>query len=133
MSPATPPPRRVLYVEDDRVAALLFTEALREAEWLDVDVAETGAEALALAAHWQPEVLVLDAHLPDTTGAPLLQRLRELPGLATVPAFICSADSLTTADAAATGFHACWVKPVQRSRLLADLAAALAVQPPASA
>jgi len=116
----------VLYVEDDRVAALLFTEALREVDWLSVDIAETGAEALVLAAQWQPEVLVLDAHLPDTTGAPLLLRLRALPGLAEVPAFLCSADVPAADDPAGTGFRACWTKPVRRDQLLADLAAALA-------
>lgn len=126
MLPASPCPRRVLYVEDDRVAALLFTEALRQAAWLSVDIAETGAEALALAAQWQPEVLVLDAHLPDTTCAPLLLRLRALPGLADVPAFLCSADVPAADDPERQGFRGCWTKPVQRDQLLADLSELLA-------
>lgn len=125
MTPATSPPRRVLYVEDDRVAALLFTEALRDAPEYEVEVAETGAEALQVAAAWRPDVLVLDAHLPDTSGLMLLPRLRALPGLAATPAVICSADALLDADppAAAADFAGYWQKPVQRARLLADLAA----------
>lgn len=118
-------PRRVLYVEDDRVAALLFVEALRDAPQYEVEVAESGAEALQLAERWQPDVLVLDAHLPDITGLMLLPRLRALPGLLHVPAFFCSADALLPEDLSPNdgSISGCWLKPVQRSQMLADLAA----------
>lgn len=127
MPDAAIPVRRVLYVEDDRVAILLFTEALREVPGLMLEVAETGAEALEIAARWQPHALVLDANLPDTTAAALLPQLRALPGLAATPAFLCSADSLVSSDPAvmAASFTSYWLKPVQRERWLADLAACL--------
>ena len=83
----------MLYVEDNRINAILFEEAVRMRGGIELQVAEDGAEALALARHWQPEVLVLDAHLPDMSGYELLLRLRELPALAGVPAFMCSADA----------------------------------------
>lgn len=117
----------MLYVEDDRVAALLFVEALRESPEFEVDVAETGTEALRLAGSWQPHVLVLDAHLPDTTGLELLPRLRALPGLLNVPAFICSADALlaTELTPVVSSIAGCWLKPVQRKQMLAELTAAM--------
>ena len=120
-------PLRVLHVEDDRVSALVFSQVLRGEPQLDLRSAEDGAEALALAAdgRWLPEVLVLDAHLPDTSGHVLLARLRALPGLAAVPAFMCSADSAPDdqALALAAGFTACWPKPVVPAQLLAALLA----------
>jgi len=107
-------PLRVLYVEDDRVTALLFTQSLLAEPLIDLRVAEDAAEALALAGDWPPEVLVLDAHLPDGHGITLLAGLRALPGLAAVPAYMCSADGepqdLQRAQAA--GFDGYWVKPV---------------------
>lgn len=123
MNAASAPPRRVLYAEDDRVAALLFTEALRERTDYEVQVAEDGAEALAIVRDWCPDVLVLDAHLPDTTGLDLLARLRQLTGLARVPAFVCSADEHGDDQRRhlAAGFCGYWVKPIDRQRLLADL------------
>lgn len=123
-------PRRVLYVEDDRVAVLLFVEALRSAPEFEIEVAESGAEALQLAARWRPDVLVLDAHLPDITGLTLLLQLRTLPGLQRVPAFICSADALLPNDLVSNAgdIAGCWLKPVQRAQMLADLAAVF--QPP---
>lgn len=120
-----PAPLRVLYVEDDRVCALLLSQAMADEPRIAWRTAEDGAEALALAMAWKPAVLVLDAHLPDTSGHALLQRLRELPGLARVPAIMCSADE-TPQDlrrAALAGFAGYWVKPVAADRARADLLA----------
>jgi two-component system OmpR family response regulator len=41
---------RVLYVDDDRVNSLLFKETCRYAEGVEVQTADTGAEALELVA-----------------------------------------------------------------------------------
>ena len=116
-------PLRVLYVEDDRISALLFSEALRDQAGLALRLAEDGAQAMAEAAQWLPQVLVLDAHLPDTRGHALLARLRQLPGLAKVPAFMCSADggAQDIAQALAAGFQGYWVKPVATDELRSAL------------
>ena len=120
---ALPGPLKLLLVEDDRVGALLFSQGLLKAPWVTLRVAENGAEALALAASWAPHALLLDAHLPDTDGHQLLQRLRALPGLAEVPAWMCSADSLPEdlARATASGFSGYWTKPLDMPGILAAL------------
>ena len=112
-------PLRVLYVEDDRINALLFSEALREQPGIELRIAEDGAEALALAAAWQPGLLVLDAHLPDTTGHALLAKLRALPGLAGVPAAMFTAEhsDASRAQARDAGFDSYWCKPVESAHL----------------
>ena len=122
------PPRRVLYAEDDRVAALLFAEALRGRTDYELQVAETGAEALELAGQWRPDVLVLDANLPDTTGLALLEALRQRAGLEHTPAFVCSAEALEDEQRRhlQAGFCGYWLKPVDAERLKADLDAAAA-------
>jgi len=116
---------RVLYVEDNRLSAILFEEVFRVHGGIELRVAEDGAEALALVPHWPPEVLVLDANLPDMTGYDVLALLREMPALSDVPAFMCSAD--TTAEdlrrAEAAGFAGYWTKPVDIERIMRDLAA----------
>jgi CheY-like chemotaxis protein len=114
---------RLLYVEDNRINALLFEEAVRMAEGIELRIVEDGEQALNVAADWAPELLVIDSHLPDVTGAVLLQRLRQLPSLAAVPAIMCSADADPTdfQDAQAAGFCGYWTKPIDLQRVLADL------------
>ena len=114
---------RLLYVEDNRINALLFEEALKLQPGFELRIAEDGAQALAMAADWLPEVLVLDSNLPDVDGTQLLQRLRALPALAQVPAFMCSADAQPEdlANARSAGFAGYWAKPISLPAMLADL------------
>ncbi len=116
-------PRRLLYVDDDRINLLLFEELCRVAGGLEMQGAASGEEALELARAFRPEVLVIDLHLPDTSGYALLAALRAEAGLAEVPAFLCSAeDPADVREAArAAGFDGCWAKPVDVGALLADL------------
>lgn len=123
---------RMLYVEDNRINAILFEEAVRLRGGIELQVAEDGAEALALVAQWLPEVLVLDANLPDMSGYEVLTRLRKMPALASVPAFMCSADAMEADKqrAAAAGFIGYWTKPIDIGLVMRDLDR-LRLRPPA--
>jgi PAS domain S-box-containing protein len=107
-------PLRVLYVEDNRINSMLFTEALRPYAELALEVAEDGDMALTLAQTMAPHVLVLDAHLPGMSGFEVLQAMRKLPALANVPAYMCSADAMPEdiERAKAAGFTGYWTKPI---------------------
>lgn len=112
-----------MYVEDDRLTALLFADALRLREGVELRLAEDGEEALVLVRDWTPEVLVLDANLPDMNGFDLLGALRGQPGLGSTPAFMCSADAMP-ADrqrAAEAGFVGYWAKPIDIGSIVADI------------
>ncbi|WKB51262.1 PAS domain S-box protein [Eleftheria terrae] len=122
---AAAPVLRLLYVEDNPINALLFEEALGRQPDLELRIADSGGQGLALAAQWRPDVLALDANLPDMSGFELLQRLRALPGLADTPAFMCSADALPEdlLRAREAGFAGYWTKPVDLARVMGDLRA----------
>jgi PAS domain S-box-containing protein len=104
----------VLYVEDNRINAMLFEEALRPYPQIELSIAEDGQMALSIARERTPDVLVLDAHLPGMTGFEVLDALRTLPNLADAPAFMCSADAMPedVARAQAAGFTGYWTKPI---------------------
>lgn len=123
--PAPPPTRKlqVLYLEDNRVNALLFTEALRARPDIETHVADCGQELFEMLPQLRPDVFVLDAHLPDCNGYDVLARLRAMPGHADTPAYMCSADAAPEdlARAQAAGFAGYWSKPLDLSRILADL------------
>lgn len=115
---------RLLYVDDDRINTMLFSETCRLAKGLELETAASGAEALELVGDWQPEVLVIDLHLPDTDGYALLGALRGRLTAPDAPAFLCSADhpDQLRQPALEAGFKACWPKPVDLEAMLADLA-----------
>ena len=94
----------MLYVDDDRVNSLLFSETCRVAGNVELEIADTGAEAQELVQHWRPDMLVIDLHLPDTDGYALLPVLRELLRRPELPAFLCTAEE--------AGFSGCWSKPL---------------------
>jgi len=115
---------RMLYVEDNRINAILFEEALRLHHGrVDLRIAEDGEEALEIARDWRPEVLVLDAHLPGMTGFEVLGHLRALPGLASAPAYMCSADAMPedVQRAYEAGFIGYWTKPIDIAAVVADI------------
>ncbi|MCI1192046.1 PAS domain-containing protein [Calidifontimicrobium sp. SYSU G02091] len=121
--PLSPAPLRLLYVEDNRINALLFEEALRRHTEFELRVAEDGREALELVGQWCPDVLVLDANLPGASGHEVLRRLREHPPLADAPAFMCSADAMPedVQRALAAGFRGYWTKPLDIDAVLDEL------------
>lgn len=127
-APATVPAEtralRMLYVEDNRINAILFEEAMRlHGDRIELRVAEDGDQALSMARDWPPEVLVLDAHLPGASGFEVLRMLRALPGLDNVPAYMCSADAMPddVKRAYEAGFIGYWTKPIHVGTILADV------------
>jgi PAS domain S-box-containing protein len=121
--PLSPAPLRLLYVEDNRINALLFEEALRPHAGFELRVAEDGREALEIVEGWLPDVLVLDAHLPGDSGHQVLRRLRERPALRAAPAYMCSADAMPedVQRALDAGFCGYWIKPLDIDAVLDEL------------
>jgi two-component system response regulator AtoC len=65
---------RVLVIDDDRSFRVVAQAAL-EGEGYQVRTAGNGAEGLATARAFQPQVVVLDRNLPDADGLEVLTRL----------------------------------------------------------
>jgi DNA-binding response OmpR family regulator len=69
----------ILVVDDEPHVSEMLEEYFAELGY-SVDVATTGDEALRLAVAKRPDAVILDMHLPDTTGEQLLVKLRTLDG-----------------------------------------------------
>jgi two-component system OmpR family response regulator len=67
---------RILVVDDEPFITDLLSAALRF-EGFAVDVASTGAEALAKTRSERPDLVMLDIMLPDLEGIEVCRRLRE--------------------------------------------------------
>jgi predicted signal transduction protein with EAL and GGDEF domain/DNA-binding response OmpR family regulator len=75
---------RVLLVDDDEVNLLLTAVALRE-RGFDITEASSGEQALRMMGEWSPDVVVLDAMMPEPDGFETCLRLRAMPGFESIP------------------------------------------------
>jgi CheY-like chemotaxis protein len=71
-------PPRLLLVEDNAELAEVTAEFLHDAG-LEVRIAESGGEALAMARAFQPEIILCDMRLPDMSGQDVARALRANP------------------------------------------------------
>jgi two-component system KDP operon response regulator KdpE len=114
---------RVLVVDDEAPIRRAMAANLR-ARGYDVDLAETGEEALAVAARDHPDVVLLDLGLPGMDGLEVIDGLR---GWSRVPIVVLSArgserDKVAALDAGADDYVS---KPFGMDELLARLRAAV--------
>jgi two-component system response regulator MprA len=119
---------RVLVVEDDRDIADVLRRSL-DLDGYEVRLASDGEEALAEAAVFEPDAVVLDLGLPKIDGVEVCRHLREASD---VPILMLTArdgvdDRVTGLDSGADDYL---VKPFERKELLARLRALLRRRPP---
>lgn len=100
-----PVSKRLLHVEDDKDIQMIARMALVDLGGFDLLQCASGAEAVAQAAAFAPDLLLLDYMMPGMNGMATLQALRRLPGLAGVPAVFMTAKTLavTPDEMAANG------------------------------
>ena len=111
----------VLLVDDDPVARLLTASALAERNWRVIE-ADGGASALELFANNQPDVVVLDALMPEVDGFITCERLRRLPGGEHVPVLMLTGldDETSIARAYEAGATDFFVKSTTQWTLLSE-------------
>jgi two-component system, OmpR family, KDP operon response regulator KdpE len=114
---------RVLVVEDDARIRKTLEVNLR-ARGYDVDVADTGEDALRLAARHHPDAVILDLGLPTLDGMDVVRGLR---GWTSVPIVVLSARGSEAAkvEALDLGADDYVTKPFGMDELLARLRAAM--------
>lgn len=82
---------RVLIVEDDRSQAL-FAQSVLQGSGMWTCLVSTAAEVKPAIEEFAPDLVLMDLHLPDASGAELTARLREDPALAHLPIVFLTGD-----------------------------------------
>ena len=123
--PATPRAARgrLLYVEDDPINLILMESMVGLRPGVQLRVARSGAQALQVLQDNPADLLLLDQHLPDMSGAQLLAAIRQQDLSPQAPAIAVSADTRASdiQAARAAGFADYWTKPLAIDGLLAAL------------
>ena len=76
---------RILMVEDETDIQMIARLALEAVGGFEVDVCGSGAEALARAPAFAPDLILLDVMMPGLDGPGTLEALRRTPAIAEVP------------------------------------------------
>ena len=118
----TPPPFRVLLVEDDPSNGELFTAVL-EREGYAVEVVTDGNEVERRVDAFRPDLVLMDINLPAVDGTELLRRLRRNPSTAGLRILAVTAHAMK-GDAesyVAMGFDGYIAKPIEVKRFRATV------------
>lgn len=110
--------KKSILIVDDDAAILKYASRILEAEGYDVDVAETGGEAIAKSNASFYNLALLDIKLPDMEGTELLTKMhRTTPAMMKI--MITGFPSLDNAvNALNLGADAYLMKPVELGELL---------------
>jgi PAS domain S-box-containing protein len=120
--------RRVLYIDDSASNVDLIDRLVAGREDLELHAASRGDAGIELARRVRPDVVVLDLHLPDTTGDAVLAQLRADTVTENVPVIVVTADVTGEHEQRllAAGATAYMAKPLDLTRFAAALDRALA-------
>jgi PAS domain S-box-containing protein len=85
--------KTLLYIEDNVSNLTLIEHLLSEYPPIKLISAMQGSLGLELAVRHQPDLILLDVHLPDLSGAEVLARLKANPRTSAIPVVVLSADA----------------------------------------
>jgi two-component system phosphate regulon response regulator PhoB len=111
--------KTILIVEDEPNVAEMFVEMFRVSDY-EVYKCLTSSDALELARQYQPDLIVMDVMMPEISGLTVLQQIRAVAGLETLPVIVVSSNALPKdiqagLDAGATAYLA---KPISYPELI---------------
>jgi signal transduction histidine kinase len=120
----------ILNVDDHEVARYARTRILTNAGFRVLD-AGSGEETIAIAEKHQPDLILLDVHLPDVNGVEVCRRLKAAPRDYSVIVIQISASAVTASHATASldaGADAYLMEPVEPDVLVSTVKAMLRLQ-----
>ncbi len=126
--PADQTTATILAVDDDPIQQMLIARLLRDAGY-HVHTADNGKQALELADRCKPDLVLLDAQMPEMDGFALVRLLRHEPARETLPTLMVSGgdDRESRQRAFAAGVDDFIAKPVNRDDLVARVRAQLRI------
>ncbi|MET0138093.1 MAG: response regulator [Sphingobium sp.] len=88
----------ILYVDDEVDIRTIVEISLKLDPNMHVKVADSGMEALEMLGRdgWIPDIALIDVMMPGMTGMALLDRMRERPDTARIPALFVTASARST-------------------------------------
>lgn len=83
--------QRVTYVEDEPDIRAIAEFALKDIGGYEIDVCESGAQAIERTPGFDPNLIILDVMMPGMDGIETYKQLRAIPKLAETPVIFMTA------------------------------------------
>lgn len=114
--------KTILVADDESHILHVVSMKLRNAGYRVV-TARDGREALEMAQHEKPDLIITDYHMPELSGLELCQRLKQEQATAGIPAIMLTARgySLEPQDTEKSGVLCMLSKPFSPRQLLATV------------
>ena len=103
----------VLLVDDDPEMILDQVRHALDSQDIYLDIARTAEEGLRRVAAHVPDVILLDVHLPDSSGLEVYQRIRAIDARIPVIFITWAATADTAIEAMKEGAHDYLFKPLE--------------------
>jgi two-component system cell cycle response regulator DivK len=118
---------KVLYIEDNPINMSLVETALESYPGITLLKASTGQEGIRIARAEQPDLVLLDMHLPDIGGLEVVRALNEDIANRQLRVTLLTADTLSMdiVKAMSLGAYEYWLKPINMNTFDAALKRAL--------
>ena len=87
-----PPLEKIVYVEDEEKIQKIVRMSLERVGGFEVDIYDNGPHAIEALPQNRPDLILLDARLPEMTGSEILKALREIDGFAETPVIFVTAN-----------------------------------------
>lgn len=91
--------KKILYAEDDPEIQEIAKLALETLGGFTVETCSSGAEVLAVAPGFGPDLFLLDVMMPGVDGPTLVEVLRQIPEFRTTPVVFLTAKILASETA----------------------------------
>jgi len=110
---------KVLVVDDDPLTQRVLQHYLERAGYQMIG-AINGREAIRLARHELPQLIILDVMMPDIDGWTVLRRLKKTEATKVIPVILLSgnADLMASEESLRSGATQLLVKPISPDQLL---------------
>ena len=127
MSDPTPVTATILNVDDNEATLYVRTRALQRAGFQVIE-ADRGSKVIPLLATYQPDLVLLDVHLPDASGYDICRAIKSDPAYQSTIVVQTSASSIDRSDRLqgfAAGADSYFLEPMEPEELVANVSALL--------
>ena len=124
--------QETILIVDDEVSVTELFSMMLEMEGYQVRVVRNVKSALQVLEQGKPDLILLDVMMPAASGLELCRRVRNTPGLATLPIIMLSAKSQLeeVQEGLGAGANLYLLKPVSKNELIQAVRQVLAGKAP---